>query len=814
MTIVLDPFESTPEPGAGARAYEDPFTAGLNPQQKEAVEYRGESLLIVAGAGSGKTSVLTRRIALLLANREAWPSQILAITFTNKAAAEMRERVRALVGGESDGMWISTFHSACVRILRREAERFGFAQSFTIYDSADSKALLKRIIKDLEADTLGLTVGAAASKISKLKNELQDIDSYARNINVNDPQEVMFTEVFRRYTNDLRRANAFDFDDLIGQTVFLFRAFPEVAALYQRRFRFILVDEYQDTNHAQYSLIRELTRPVPVDQVDKLEDSGQHVARMRERDGSIAGASLTVVGDSDQSIYAFRGADIRNIVEFERDFPNSKVILLEQNYRSTQTILDAANAVIANNFDRQAKNLFTDVGAGEKIVGFTGYTGHDEAQFVADEIQRLREDGMDYRDMAVFYRTNSQTRALEEIFIRAAIPYRVLGGTKFYERAEIKDAMAYLITVANPADPMALRRVLNVPKRGIGSVTETTLQRYADEHETTMRDALRHAGELGFGPKVRNAITEFAALLDSVSEKAPTQPVVDTLTQLLDGSHLLENLRKSPDAQDAARADNIDELVAVTREFQKNNPEGTLTDFLTEVSLVAAADELDDSSGTVSLMTLHTAKGLEYEAVFLTGVEEDLLPHRMSANEPGGPSEERRLFYVGITRAKKVLFLSLAMTRAQFGDVNVAMPSRFLQEIPEGLIEWKQSPGMANSRGGTQPRALNAKREGGIGGGGGGGYRGGGGWGGGSYDRAAAASKTRPKTEWANRVSGKVRDNGDMELVAGDRIKHVDFGEGTVSAVTGQGAKRIAEIAFDSAGRKKLLIKIAPIEKL
>ncbi|MEG8034855.1 3'-5' exonuclease [Sphingomonas sp. LR61] len=814
MTIVLDPFESTPEPGAGARAYEDPFTAGLNPQQKEAVEYRGESLLIVAGAGSGKTSVLTRRIALLLANREAWPSQILAITFTNKAAAEMRERVRALVGGESDGMWISTFHSACVRILRREAERFGFAQSFTIYDSADSKALLKRIIKDLEADTLGLTVGAAASKISKLKNELQDIDSYARNINVNDPQEVMFTEVFRRYTNDLRRANAFDFDDLIGQTVFLFRAFPEVAALYQRRFRFILVDEYQDTNHAQYSLIRELTRPVPVDQVDKLEDSGQHVARMRERDGSIAGASLTVVGDSDQSIYAFRGADIRNIVEFERDFPNSKVILLEQNYRSTQTILDAANAVIANNFDRQAKNLFTDVGAGEKIVGFTGYTGHDEAQFVADEIQRLREDGMDYRDMAVFYRTNSQTRALEEIFIRAAIPYRVLGGTKFYERAEIKDAMAYLITVANPADPMALRRVLNVPKRGIGSVTETTLQRYADEHETTMRDALRHAGELGFGPKVRNAITEFAALLDSVFEKAPTQPVVDTLTQLLDGSHLLENLRKSPDAQDAARADNIDELVAVTREFQKNNPEGTLTDFLTEVSLVAAADELDDSSGTVSLMTLHTAKGLEYEAVFLTGVEEDLLPHRMSANEPGGPSEERRLFYVGITRAKKVLFLSLAMTRAQFGDVNVAMPSRFLQEIPEGLIEWKQSPGMANSRGGTQPRALNAKREGGIGGGGGGGYRGGGGWGGGSHDRAAAASKTRPKTEWANRVSGQVRDNGDMELVAGDRIKHVDFGEGTVSAVTGQGAKRIAEIAFDSAGRKKLLIKIAPIEKL
>jgi DNA helicase-2/ATP-dependent DNA helicase PcrA len=600
--------------------------------------------------------------------------------------------------------------------------------------------------------------------------------------------------------------------------VFLFRAFPEVAALYQRRFRFILVDEYQDTNHAQYSLIRELTRPVPVEQVDRLEDEGQHVARMRETDGSIAGASLTVVGDSDQSIYAFRGADIRNIVEFERDFPNSKVILLEQNYRSTQNILDAANAVIANNFDRQVKNLFTEVGAGDKIVGFTGYTGHDEAQFVADEIQRLHEDGTDYRDMAVFYRTNSQTRALEEIFIRAAIPYRVLGGTKFYERAEIKDAMAYLITVANPADPLALRRVLNVPKRGIGSVTETTLQRYADDHDVTMRESLRHADELGFGPKVRNAITAFAALLDEVSAKATEQPVVDTLTQLMDGSGLLEQLRKSPDAQDSARADNIDELVAVTREFQKNNPDGTLSDFLTEVSLVAAADELDDSSGTVSLMTLHTAKGLEYDAVFLTGIEEDLLPHRMSANEPGGPAEERRLFYVGITRAKKSLFLSLAMTRAQFGDVNVAMPSRFLQEIPEGLIEWKQSPGMANSRGGTQPRALNAKRDGGFSGGGGGagggGYRGGGGWGSGSYDRAAAAAKTRPKTEWANRVSGQVRDNGDMELAAGDRIKHVDFGEGTVGAVSGQGAKRIAEIAFDAAGRKKLLIKIAPIEKL
>ncbi|WP_423922278.1 ATP-dependent helicase [Frigoribacterium sp. 2-23] len=811
MTIVLDPSDQAG--GAG-----DPLTAGLNPQQKEAVEYRGSSLLIVAGAGSGKTSVLTRRIAGLIASREAWPSQILAITFTNKAAAEMRERVGHLVGQAGEGMWISTFHSACVRILRREAEQFGFTKSFTIYDSADSRALLKRILKELDADSLGFTVSQASGKISKLKNELSDVETYARQINAGDPQEVMFLEIFRQYTRSLQRANAFDFDDLIAQTVYLFRAFPQVAAVYQRRFRHILVDEYQDTNHAQYALIRELTRPVDPDHVDELERGGQYVQTLRDGSGRIPGASLTVVGDSDQSIYAFRGADIRNIVEFERDFPNSKVILLEQNYRSTQNILDAANAVIANNFDRQAKNLFTTVGAGSKIVGFTGYTGHDEAQFVADEVAALHEGGMAYKDMAVFYRTNSQTRALEEIFIRSAIPYRVLGGTKFYERAEIKDAMAYLIAVANPADPMALRRVMNVPKRGIGPATETAMQRWADQNEQPLREALRNADKLGLGPKVTGAITGLAKLLDDVSATSDTAPVSDILVALMEGSGLVEALRASRDPQDEARAENIDELVAVTKEFQKNNPDGTLLDFLTEVTLVAAADDLDDSSGTVSLMTLHTAKGLEYEAVFLTGVEEDLLPHRMSASEPGGPAEERRLFYVGITRARKHLFLSLAMTRAQFGEVNVAMPSRYLQEIPVELIDWKQSPGMANSRGGTQPRALNARRDGGFAGGGRNGLgsapRASGGFGGGSYDRATAAAKTKPKTEWANRVTGTVRDNGDMVLEAGDRISHVDFGEGRVMAVTGEGARRIAEVLFDGAGRKKLLIKVAPIEKI
>ena len=789
---------------------------GLNPRQRDAVEYRGEALLIVAGAGSGKTSVLTRRIAHLIETRDAWPSQILAITFTNKAAAEMRERVEALIGKAAEGMWISTFHSACVRILRREAESFGFTKSFTIYDSADSRALIKRIIKDLDADTFGFTVSQVAGRISKAKNELQDVESYSRGANFADPAEAMFVEMFRRYRSDLTRANAFDFDDLIAQTVYLFRAFPRVAALYQRRFRHILVDEYQDTNHAQYALIRELTRAPKQD--DLKGAVGFDGMPLKEYDRPLPSASLTVVGDSDQSIYAFRGADIRNIVEFERDFRGAKVILLEQNYRSTQNILSAANSVIANNFDRKDKKLFTTIGDGEKIVGFTGYSQHDEAQFIADEVAELREAGIDYRDVAVFYRTNAQTRALEEVFIRSALPYRVIGGTKFYERAEIKDALAYLIAVANPADPLALRRIMNVPKRGIGPATGAALQNHADKEGTTLREALREAGKLGLGPKVTSAIQGLAAILDEVGASADSAPVADILASLLEKTGLLEALRATRDPQDEARAENVEELVAVTKEFQKNNPDGTLLDFLTEVSLVAAADDLDDSSGTVSLMTLHTAKGLEFEAVFLTGVEEGLLPHQMSVGEPGGPAEERRLFYVGITRARRRLYLSLAMTRAQFGDVNVAMPSRYLQEIPPELIDWRQSPGDANSRGGTQPRALNARR-GGFGAeasiAGASGYAiESSGPGAIARARAAARAVERPKTEWTSRVTSTVRDNGDLVLAPGDRIRHVDFGDGKVTAVTGVGPKRVAEVQFEAAGRKRLLIKISPIEKL
>jgi len=803
---------------AGARP-DDDLLEGLNPQQREAVTYRGQALLIVAGAGSGKTSVLTRRIASLLRGREAWPSQILAITFTNKAAGEMRERVEHLIGDSARGMWISTFHSACVRILRREAEQFGFTKSFTIYDSGDSRALIKRLVKEHEADAFGLTPAATQSKISRLKNELADAESYARTANMSDPAERVFVELFAAYQRELQRANAFDFDDLIGQTVFLFRAFPHVADVYRRRFRHVLVDEYQDTNHAQYALIHELTRPIGSDAPPLATSSGMMIFEPDPVDDpDRAGASLTVVGDSDQSIYAFRGADIRNISEFEKDYPGAKVVLLEQNYRSTQNILSAANAVISHNFDRKDKKLWTDVGEGEQIVGFTGYSQHDEAQFVADEIEVLRRGGVDYSQMAVFYRTNSQSRALEEIFIRSALPYKIMGGTKFYERAEIKDALAYLVAVANPADEMAMRRIINRPRRGIGDVTIETISRYAADQQITFRDALANSSALGVGPKIQAAVAHLDAVLAEASEimlpasgeLAPPTAVADGLQLLLNKSGYYDALRASKDAQDEARIENLDEMVAVAREFARNNPEGTLLDFLTEVALVSDADDLEDASGSVSLMTLHTAKGLEYDAVFVTGVEEDLIPHRISAGEPGGPQEERRLFYVGITRARKRLYLSLAMTRAQFGEVTVAMPSRFLQEIPSELLHWRQSPGDVNSRGGTQSRALNARRGSGSGYGGSGGGR--------RYGDDLVPLPRREPTgsieRFANKIPAKVRDNGDMELAPGDRIRHDDFGEGRVDAVTGEGAKRVAHVRFDAAGTKKLLIKIAPISKL
>jgi DNA helicase-2/ATP-dependent DNA helicase PcrA len=753
---------------------------GLNPQQRAAVEYRGPALLIVAGAGSGKTRVLTHRIAHLLANKEAWPSQILAITFTNKAAAEMRERVRHLLGEGAEGMWIKTFHSACVAILRRESERLGHDKNFTIYDSGDSRAILKRLIKDSGADVHGLTPAAVAAAISNAKNELNDAEGFARNVDTSDPKARAIAELFSQYQGELRRNNAFDFDDLIGETVYLFRAFPDVAAVYQKKFRHILVDEYQDTNHAQYSLIRELTRPVEIEH-----------ANVDQRTGIVLEpASLTVVGDSDQSIYAFRGADIRNISEFEKDFAGATTILLEQNYRSTQNILSAANAVIGNNFDRPNKNLWTDSGDGDKITGYTGYSAHDEAQFIADEIGDLHRAGTNYRDIAVFYRTNAQTRALEEIFIRAGLPYRVVGGTKFYERQEIKDAFGYLVSISNPKDDLAVRRILNVPKRGIGDASETAIASFAERNKLSVRESLAYSSDLGFGPKIAGAISSLNALIEEFEIKMATDTVDSILRGVLDKSGLLESLKNSRDPQDEARVENLEELVSVAKEFQRNNPEGRLPDFLNEVALVAAADDIDDESGTVSLMTLHTAKGLEYDAVFLTGIEESLLPHKMSFLVPGGISEERRLFYVGITRAKKKLHISLAMQRTTFGESESSVPSRFLSEIPDGLIDWRESG--ANRSLGSSGYTGSIARTGGY---------------------EPGERKEKPRTEWKGAISS-VRDNGDLTLAVGDKIEHSDFGQGRVIDVSGEPPKQTAEVVFGGGAKKRLLVRVAPITKL
>jgi DNA helicase-2/ATP-dependent DNA helicase PcrA len=746
---------------------------GLNPQQREAVEYRGQALLIVAGAGSGKTSVLTRRIAHLLQHKEVWPSQILAITFTNKAAGEMRERVKHMLGEGADGIWLKTFHSACVMILRRESERLGHDPNFTIYDSGDSRAIFKRLIKELGADLHKLSPGGVASAISNAKNELIDADDFARNIDTSDPAQRAIAEIYVAYQQELRKNNAFDFDDLIGETVHLFRAFPEVAAQYQRKFRQILVDEYQDTNHAQYALIRELTKPLPIE-----------FSEIDPRTGEVLPpASLTVVGDSDQSIYAFRGANIRNIIEFEKDFPGAKVVLLEQNYRSTNTILKAANAVISNNFDRPNKNLWSANGEGDKIVGYTGYSGHDEAQFIADEIDKLHREGYSYSEMAVFYRTNAQTRALEEIFIRSALPYRVIGGTKFYERQEIKDAFAYLVAISNVKDDLAVRRILNVPKRGIGDATETQLAKFAEEHSMSVRESLSHVSAMRFGPKITGAITELGFLLDELEALSKTDTVDAVLRAALDRSGYRAALQASRDPQDEARLENLDELVLVAKEFQRNNPEGKLADFLNEVALVAAADDIVDESGTVSLMTLHTAKGLEFDVVFLTGIEEGLLPHKMSFVQPGGMAEERRLFYVGITRARKKLHISLALARSMFGDTEPSTPSRYLQEVPPELIEWRDSGAKR-----SEFRASIADTQG---------FR----------------QVDRPKTEWKGAISS-VRNNVDMVLEKGDLVEHADFGRGKVINVTGEGPRATAEINFGQAGVKRLLVRVAPIEKL
>ncbi len=745
---------------------------GLNPQQREAVLYRGPALLIVAGAGSGKTRVLTHRIAHLLGNKEAWPSQILAITFTNKAANEMRERIKHLVG-DPEGMWIRTFHSACLQILRREAELLGHNSNFTVYDTGDTRALIKRLIKAGGYDIDNLKPQVVAAVISKAKNELQTAEDFATNVDTKNPKSSAIAEIFTAYEHEKKRNNAFDFDDLIGETVFLLRAFPEVAANYQRKFRHILVDEYQDTNHAQYSLIRELTKPI----------HSAHAIPDPKTGELLGPASLTVVGDSDQSIYAFRGADIRNISEFSKDFSGAQTILLEQNYRSTQSILSAANAVIAKNFDRPDKNLWTDAGAGEQIIQFTAIDERHEAGFIVDQIQEHHGEGIAYSQMAILYRTNALTPSIEAELKSQRVPYAVIGGLKFYERKEIKDALAYLTAISNGRDDESIRRILNEPGRGIGEKTELKIAQLARTNQISFREALGHSQDLGLGPKLTEAIAKFAKLLTELEAMAQASKISDVLIEALVRSGYRYNLEMSRDPQDEARVENLDALVGQVVEYQLRNQEATLADYLAEITLAAAADEIDDGSGQVSLMTLHTAKGLEYPVVFIAGLEQGTLPHMRSFEEIGGLAEERRLFYVGITRAMKQLYLTLALQRTLFGQMNSTMPSNFLLDIPAELVDQR---GAEREKPMYQARAVGS----------------------GNYDRPA-----REKKVW-NNVITQVRNNEGLVLAVGDKVKHDDFGLGTVIATTGEGARQTAEIRFEQVGTKRLMVRVAPIERL
>ena len=745
---------------------------GLNPQQRAAVVHTGGPLLIVAGAGSGKTRVLTHRIAYLLAERGVSPAEILAITFTNKAAGEMAARVAQLVGDRrARSMWVMTFHSACVRILRREAKRFGYPQNFSIYDAADSQRLMALVCRELELDARQYPPKAMATAVSNLKNELIDYESFASRARTS--REKALAEAYAEYQRRLVAADAMDFDDLIMVTVNLFQAFPDVAAAYRRRFRHVLVDEYQDTNHAQYVLVRELVSggsPLFSRTEAGDSDSGDQVSP----------SELCVVGDADQSIYAFRGATIRNIVEFEQDYPDATVILLEQNYRSTQTILSAANAVVSRNPGRKPKNLWSDAGDGPPIVGYVADNEHDEAAFVAEEVDRLTDAGEAIPgQVAVFYRTNAQSRVFEEVFIRVGLPYRVVGGVRFYERREVRDLLAYLRLIANPADEVSLRRVLNVPKRGIGDRAEEYVAAYATRERISFAEALRTPKEVpGLATRSGAAIAAFNALIDNLREQAATGgPVAELVEAVLDQTGYQAFLENSPDLQDATRVENLQEMVSVAREFDGSVPDGTLAEFLERVALVADADEIpdgEDHGGMVTLMTLHTAKGLEFPVVFLTGMEEEVFPHQRALTNQRELEEERRLAYVGITRAKERLYLTRAASRNWWGRPAFHTPSRFLSEIPASLIEWKR-------------------------------------------DASAAAAATAPASERMATRPGvtTVGNRAVPALTPGDRVTHDKFGLGTVVSTDGYGDQAEAKIDFGGEyGVKHLVLRYAPLEKL
>ncbi|MEV5931439.1 DNA helicase PcrA [Streptomyces sp. NPDC052079] len=756
---------------------------GLNDNQRAAVVHSGSPLLIVAGAGSGKTRVLTHRIAHLLAERGVHPGQILAITFTNKAAGEMKERVEQLVGPRANAMWVMTFHSACVRILRRESKKLGFTSSFSIYDAADSKRLMALVCRDLDLDPKRFPPKSFSAKISNLKNELIDEEDFAAQ--ASDGFEKTLAQAYALYQSRLREANALDFDDLIMTTVNLLRAFPDVAEHYRRRFRHVLVDEYQDTNHAQYALVRELVGGPSEHPVDVPPEA------------EVPPAELCVVGDADQSIYAFRGATIRNILQFEEDYPDATTILLEQNYRSTQTILSAANAVIERNESRRPKNLWTNAGSGARITGYVADTEHDEAQFVADEIDRLTDAGeAKAGDVAVFYRTNAQSRVFEEIFIRVGLPYKVVGGVRFYERKEVRDVLAYLRVLANPEDSVPLRRILNVPKRGIGDRAEAMIDALAQREKISFPQALKRVDEAyGMAARSSNAVKRFNTLMEDLRTVVESGAGPATVLEaILERTGYLAELQASTDPQDETRIENLQELAAVALEFEQERGEGepaALSDFLEQVALVADSDQIpdedDDGSGVITLMTLHTAKGLEFPVVFLTGMEDGVFPHMRALGETKELEEERRLAYVGITRARERLYLTRSTLRSAWGQPSYNPPSRFLEEIPAAHLEWKRTG--PSAPGSSGPAA-------GV---------------------AASLSSSRSRSS-ASGASGfatrRTAEKPVVSLAVGDRVTHDQFGLGTVVAVKGSGANAEATIDFGDTKPKRLLLRYAPVEKL
>ncbi len=737
---------------------DDPLLQGLNPQQSAAVVHSGTPLLVVAGAGSGKTRVLTRRIAYLMARRDVRPFEILAITFTNKAAGEMKERVADLVGPIAKSMWVSTFHSACVRILRQEAHRLGYSNNFTIYDSSDSQRLIALVAKDLNLDPKRYPPRQFAATISNAKNELLGPADYLNS--TNNQYEQITADVYTLYQKRLGLANAMDFDDLIMRTVEVIQRFPEVKARLRSRFRHILVDEYQDTNHAQYLLIKEL---------------------VGKDDEGIPAAELCVVGDADQSIYGFRGATIRNILQFELDYLNAETILLEQNYRSTQNILSAANAVIEKNLDRKAKNLWSEAGSGSSLTGYVAESEHDEADFIAGEIRKLSSEGTSkYGDTAIFYRTNAQSRVFEEVFMRSGLPYKVVGGVRFYERREIKDFIAYLKVLANLEDEVSLRRIINVPKRGIGDRAIESIESISNARGISFWQALNVvANSAELGGRATASLSNFVSLILTlhVLVEAGTKPS-KILEAVLEQSGLLAELQNSTDPQDESRVENLQELVAVSMEYEERPiedlPEGaeiSLAGFLEQVSLVADSDEIpegEDHGGVITLMTLHTAKGLEFPTVFLTGMEDGIFPHSRTLGEKDELEEERRLAYVGLTRAKERLYLTRAEYRSAWGAPNYNPASRFLDEIPDELIDWRQRSFV------SKPKFTSAPPP---------------------------------------RATGKKSAN-TISLNVGDRVAHDTFGLGTVVKISGEAERAEATINFGQLGEKRLLLRYAPVEKL